>query len=226
MTQKVLVIAAHADDEALGCGGAMARHAAAGDEVNVLFLADGVGARGDHAERNAALGERRTAAISAAAVLGAKSPIFLDLPDNKLDSLPLLEVTRAIEAVAENLHPEVVYTHHAGDLNVDHRICNQAALTAFRAFPGQSVRAIHCFEVCSSTEWAFASTGPAFVPTRYVDISEFMGAKLAALEAYATEMREFPHIRSYRAVSALAAWRGACVGCEAAEAFITVREII
>lgn len=226
MRQTVLVIAAHADDEALGCGGTMARHAAAGDDVHILFLADGVGARGDRAEQDAALSERRAAAESAAAVLGAHPPIFLDLPDNQLDSMPLLEVTRAIEAVAENLHPEIIYTHHAGDLNVDHRICNQAVLTAFRAFPGQSVRAIHCFEVCSSTEWAFASTGPAFVPTRYVDISAFIETKLAALEAYAMEMRPFPHIRSSRAVSALATWRGACVGSEAAEAFITIREII
>jgi LmbE family N-acetylglucosaminyl deacetylase len=226
MTRTVLVVAAHADDEALGCGGTMARHAAAGDEVHVLFLADGVGARGDSASQDTAMGERRAAARRAAAILGAQPPTFLDFPDNRLDTLPLLEITRAVESVAGKLDPEIVYTHHAGDLNVDHRICNQAVLTAFRAFPGQSVRAIHGFEVCSSTEWAFGSTGPAFVPTRYVDISPFVETKLAALDAYAMEMRPFPHVRSPRAVGALAAWRGACVGCEAAEAFTTIREII
>lgn len=226
MTRIVLVVAAHADDEALGCGGTMARHAAMGDEVHVLFLADGVGAREGGAEQDAALSERRAAAKRAAAILGAQPPIFLDFPDNQLDTLPLLDITQAVESITGNLGPEIVYTHHAGDLNVDHRICNQAVLTAFRAFPGQSVRAIHGFEVCSSTEWAFASTRPAFVPTRYVDISTFVETKLAALDAYAMEMRPFPHARSSRTISALASWRGACVGCEAAEAFTTIREII
>lgn len=226
MTRVVLVIAAHADDEALGCGGTMARHTEAGDAVHVLFLADGVGARGNGEEQKLALDARRAAGEHAASILGAHPPIFLDFPDNQLDTVPMLEIARAIEAVGEKLQPQIVYTHHAGDLNIDHRICNQAVLTAFRAYPGQSVRAIHTFEVCSSTEWAFASTGPAFVPTRYVDISRFIDMKLAALEAYAMEIRPFPHIRSSRAVSALAAWRGGCVGCEAAEAFITVREII
>lgn len=226
MTRVVLVIAAHADDEALGCGGAMARHAAAGDEVHVLFLADGVGARGSGSEQDEALRDRCAAAERAAGILGAQPPIFLNLPDNQLDTLALLDVIQAIESGVGKLKPEIVYTHHAGDLNVDHRICNQAVLTAFRAYPGQSVRAIYGFEVCSSTEWAFASTGPAFIPTSYVDISGFIDAKLAALDAYAMEMRQFPHIRSSQAVSALAAWRGACVGCEAAEAFMTIREII
>lgn len=224
MTQVILVIAAHADDEALGCSGTMARHAAAGDEVHVVFLTDGVGARGHGQDRAAE--SRRAAANEAARILGARPPIFLDFPDNQLDTVPLLEVTRSIEAIADTLRPEIVYSHHAGDLNVDHRICQQAVLTAFRAFPEQSVRAIHGFEVCSSTEWAFASAGPAFVPTRYVDISAFLEIKLAALDAYATEMRDFPHIRSAKAVGALAVWRGACVGCDAAEAFTTIREIV
>lgn len=224
MTQVVLVIAAHADDEALGCGGTMARYASAGDEVHVVFLTDGVGARGDRQDR--AVEARRAAANEAARILGARAPIFLDFPDNQLDTVSLLEVTRSIETIADTLRPEIVYTHHAGDLNVDHRICHQAVLTAFRAFPGQSVRAIHGFEVCSSTEWAFASAGPAFIPTRYVDISAFLETKLAALNAYAMEMRDFPHIRSAKAVGALAVWRGACVGCDASEAFTTIREIV
>ncbi len=226
MTQTILIVAAHPDDEVLGCGGTMARHAAAGDKVHVLFLADGVGARGSTIDQSAALDARRAAAERAIAILGAKQPTFLDFPDNQLDTVPLIEIIQAIEATATDLLPQVVYTHHPADLNIDHRICQQAVVTAFRPFPGQSVRAIHGFEVCSSTEWAFPTTGAAFVPTRYVDISAFLETKLAALDAYAAEMREFPHIRSIKAVRALATWRGACIGCEAAEAFATVREII
>lgn len=218
---NVLVVAAHPDDETLGCGGTIARHAAAGDTVSLLFLADGVGARGDHDA--AAIAGRTRAAAAAAAALGAEPPRCLGLPDNRLDTVALLDIVKAIEALVEEVRPAVVYTHHGGDLNIDHRIAHRAVLTACRPLPESPVRAIHAFEVPSSSEWA--SPGDAFVPTRFVDIAATFATKMAALACYGDEMRAFPHPRSAQAVEALARWRGASAGLALAEAFAVVREI-
>jgi N-acetylglucosamine malate deacetylase 1 len=221
--ETVLVVAAHPDDEALGCGGTIARHIAAGDAVHVLFVADGVRGRGEGRD---AIAQRRANCHHALALLGVKEPSFLDLVDQKLDATPLYDVTTAIENATRDLRPDVVYTHHAGDLNADHRVVSQAVLTAFRPLPGAAGRCIYGFEVASSTEWAFGSTGEDFRPARFVDISATFDAKMAALRAYDGEMRNFPHARSYKAVEALAVWRGATVGVPYAEAFTVFREVI
>lgn len=226
MSNRVLVVAAHPDDEVLGCGGAIARHRAGGDEVTTLFLADGVGSRDESSGGATDPAIRRAAGNAAAEVLGAAPPIYLDFPDNRLDTVALLDVARAIERVAAEFRPDRVYTHHCGDLNIDHRVCHQAVLTAFRPMPGQTVRAIFGFEVPSSTEWAFGGRETAFQPNHFVDISSFMAAKAAALRCYEMELRPFPHPRSARMIEALAGWRGAIAGCEAAEAFTVIRQIV
>jgi LmbE family N-acetylglucosaminyl deacetylase len=220
MSDNILVVAAHGDDEALGCGGTMARHARRGDRVAVLFVADGETARGA-----GDVGGREAAARAAADCLGAEPPVFLRLPDNKLDTVPLLEVVQAIELVAGRVAPSVVYTHHAGDLNIDHQIVHRAAMTAFRPTPTQTVRAIYGFEVASSTDWPGPSLGAPFWPTHVVDITAQTAAKRAALDCYAAEMRTFPHSRSVEAVEALTRLRGAQVGVAAAEAFTVLRQI-
>jgi len=221
MVKSVLALVAHPDDEVLGIGGTLARHAAGGDQVYIVFLADGVGARGDD---KAAAARRAVAARKAAEILGARPPRHLGFSDNRLDEAPLLDVVNAIEAVIAETRPDTVYTHHAGDLNIDHAICQRAVLTACRPLPGHSVQRILACEIMSSTEWN-APSSAAFVPTRFVDISRTLVTKRRALEVYAEEMRAFPHARSYEAVEALARWRGATVGLTAAEAFMTVREI-
>jgi LmbE family N-acetylglucosaminyl deacetylase len=198
----------------------MARHAAAGDHVQVLFLADGVSARDDSDAKKL---ERQAAARRACAILGTKAPRFVGLADNRLDSMPLLDVVRHVEAVVEEVRPEVVYTHHGGDLNVDHRVSHQAVVTACRPQPGQLVRRICAFEVPSSTEWQTPGEERAFAPNWFVDIDRYMGAKRQALVAYTSEMRRWPHARSMQAVVSLAQWRGASVGMQAAEAFSLVR---
>ena len=223
---KVLCIAAHPDDEVLGCGGTLARHAAAGDEIYVLVLADGVSARGFIDDGGV---ERRWDAANAAITLLAPAHkltglLLPALPDNQFDTVPLLGVARGIEATLQHFPADIVYTHHGGDLNVDHRITHQAVMTACRPMPGSSVKAIYAFEVPSSTEWA-SEAEPAFRPNHFVDITATLDKKLAALEAYGEEMRPFPHARSFEAVRALAAWRGASVGLRAAEAFMTLRRI-
>jgi N-acetylglucosamine malate deacetylase 1 len=222
MTEIVLAIVAHPDDEVLGAGGTLARHAAQGDEVHLLFLTDGTGARG--ADQRAVT-RRAQAAREAASALGAREPTFFQFPDNRLDQVDLLDVIQAIEAVVVKLAPVTVYTHHAGDLNVDHVRCHRAVLTACRPMSGSSVRRIYGMEIPSSTEWNAPDVVNAFLPCRFVDISLTADAKRRALHAYADEMRPFPHPRSSEAVEALAVWRGASAGLKAAEAFMVIREI-
>lgn len=218
---KVLVIAAHPDDEVLGCGGTLARHAAEGDEVHVLFLADGESARGAD---GTAIAQRRDMACRAARALGTHPPRFLGLADNRLDGMDLLDIVQPIEAVIAELAPTRVYTHHGGDLNIDHRRAHQATLTACRPQPGTPVCGLYAFEVPSSTEWAGPGPTP-FVPTRFVDITGHLTAKATALAAYNAELRRFPHARSTEGLEALARWRGVSAGLGAAEAFMVIREI-
>lgn len=220
---EILVVAAHPDDEALGCGGTIARHADAGDTIRVLFLTDGVGARGAAGPEAA---QRRAAAEAASRHLGVAGARFLSFPDNALDTVPLLSVVQAVERMASEAPPEIVYTHFGFDLNIDHRIAFQATMTAFRPQPGCRVRRILAFETRSSTEWAGVPAALAFLPTVHVDIAATLGRKRAALAAYAAEMRPAPHARSHEALDALAALRGAEAGLAAAEAFVLVREII
>jgi len=221
---KVLVIAAHPDDEVLGCGGVVARHAAAGDKVETVIVAEGATSRGQGGEATPEI--LRAAATKAAGILGSAPPRFLGLPDNRLDSVDLLDIVQALEAVLAEVAPEIVYAHHGGDLNIDHRIVFEAALTACRPIPNTPVKRFYCFETPSSTEWAAPSIGPSFQPQRYVRIADTWAAKRAALECYQTEMRDFPHARSIKAVEALARWRGAQAGLDTAEAFEVIRELV
>ncbi len=226
MANRTLIIAAHPDDEVLGCGGAILKLTRAGAEVHLAFLADGVGARNpDPARRQAELAQRRAAAAAAARILGVASLSFDDLPDNRLDSIPLLDITQKVEALIDQHRPTTLFTHHAGDLNIDHRLTHQAVITACRPQRGHPVRTLLCFEQPSSTEWQPPGSGLAFTPHWFVDISATLAGKLAALEAYAAELRDWPHPRSRQGSEHLARWRGASVGCDAAEAFMLARHL-
>lgn len=222
MSRLVLIVAAHADDEALGCGATMVRHAAAGDRVETVFMTDGVGSRGEGAEDARA---RRAMAVEAAKILGSAEPVFGAFPDNAMDSAPLLQVAQFVEGFVGGRKPDFVYTHHLGDLNVDHRITAAAVMTCFRPQPGRAVPTILSFEVPSSTEWQAPTGGPAFVPNWFEDVSAHFARKLAALDAYAKEMRDAPHPRSRASIEALAAWRGTSCGVARAEAFMLLRRI-
>ena len=222
--RSVLVLAAHPDDEVLGCGGSIARLARSGARVHVAFLADGVTARpGAPAEE---LDARRNAARRAGEVLGVSSLSFGDFPDNRMDTVTLLDVVQAIEALIATHQPDTLFTHHSGDVNVDHRRIHEAVTAACRPQTGHPVRTLLSFEVPSSTEWQLPGPATAFVPNWFVDISETLQLKLAALDAYAAELREWPHPRSRRGVTHLAHWRGATVGVDAAEAFVLGRQLL
>ncbi len=227
MKDSYLVIAAHPDDESLGCGGTIARLAREGAKVQVAFMADGVGARPmERDEREQALQQRHGAGRAAASTLGTPEPRFLDYPDNRLDTVAMLDLARSVEHLVEEFNPATVITHHGGDLNIDHRRVHQAVLTACRPQVGHPVKRIWCFEAASSTEWQSPGAAPAFTPQLFIDISATLERKLQALNAYRMEMRDWPHPRSPQAVEYLARWRGATVGYEAAEAFMVARELI
>lgn len=226
---NILVLAAHPDDEVLGCGGTILKHVKNGDEVHVVILAEGVTSRSDgrnkeqHEEK---LAELADAAVRANDVLGVSSLTLLKFPDNRMDSVDLLDVVKVVEGIIDKLQPKVIYTHHAGDVNVDHCVLNKAVITACRPIPGHLVEDILFFEIPSSTEWQVPGSAPVFAPNWFVDVTETMSTKLEALRAYASEMRDWPHPRSDKAVAHLASWRGACIGTEAAEAFVLGRRIM
>jgi N-acetylglucosamine malate deacetylase 1 len=223
-----LIIAAHPDDETLGCGGSIAKWAKDGHEVHLLIMAEGVTSRDKHRNRNSSKQELSILAQSvkrAADILGVKSVELLNYPDNRMDSVNLLDVVKSIEKYVAKFQPVVVVTHHSGDLNVDHQITHQAVITACRPQPGQQVKRILSFEVPSATGWQSPSFGNPFVPNWFENISETLELKIKALEAYESEMREWPHARSIEAVQHLAKWRGASVGFSAAESFMILRQL-
>jgi LmbE family N-acetylglucosaminyl deacetylase len=220
---KVLVVAAHPDDEVIGCGGTIVRHVEAGDEVGVLFMTDGVSAR--EGATNIEKQERRKAAEQAADILGISSLEFLDFKDNKMDSIPLLEVVQKVEHYINKFRPQTVYTHHWGDLNIDHKTVFSALLTACRPTPDQSVNSIFCFEIPSSTGWGLADSSSTFQPNYFVDISNTIETKLEALNRYSVELRQYPNARSLDAIVALEKYRGSSVGINVAEAFFMHRKV-
>ena len=222
MVEQVAAIFAHPDDEILGCGGTLARHAEAGAEVRILLLATGLAARATTGSEQ--IDALRAQARRAANVVGARASEFADCPDNAMDTVPLLEVVKRIEEFLADGIPERIYTHHGGDLNVDHRIVQRAVVTAARPLPDRGPMAILAAEVNSSTEWAAPPLMP-FQPTEFVDISSSLETKLQALTCYQGELRDWPHPRSIEGVRALARWRGTQCGRHAAEAFVTLRRI-
>lgn len=224
---SVLVIAAHPDDEILGCGGTMTRLAREGYEVRIAILAEGMSSRYAHREDadQQQLQHLHARAQQAADKVGAKELVLCKLPDNRLDTVPLLEVVKTVEDLVARFRPEIIYTHHPGDLNVDHGVVHRAVLTATRPMTGQCVRDVYAFEVPSSTEWAFQRLGPSFRPNVFMDIADSIETKIAALGCYDTETRKFPHPRSAEALRAIATRWGSVVGLQAVEAFELIRSV-
>jgi len=217
---KVLIIAAHMDDEVLGCGGTITRHVRAGDRVTVCIVCKRAY---NHQFVPGLVEEERAAAKKAAQILGYEDIRFLDLRDELLDER-LLDVIVPLEECVDDLKPSVVYTHHRGDCNQDHQAVFRASLVACRVFSKHKVRRFLCYEVPSSTEIAPPFPEYAFQPNYYVNIQEWLDVKVEALRAYSRELREFPHPRSAKGIRALAEKRGMEIGLPAAEAFMLMRD--
>jgi LmbE family N-acetylglucosaminyl deacetylase len=226
--QKILVVVAHPDDEVLGCGGSIAKWSKDGHDIHILIMAEGATSRDKNRDRLKKKNELESLSNSAqiaSKILGVQSVELLNFPDNRMDSVDLLDVVKTIEDYTEKLKPDVVITHHTGDLNIDHQITHQAVITACRPQPEQTVKRILSFEVPSATEWQSSTVFNHFVPNWFENISETLELKIKALKAYKSEMRKWPHARSIKAVEHLARWRGASMGYKAAEAFMLVRNI-
>jgi LmbE family N-acetylglucosaminyl deacetylase len=222
---SILVVAAHPDDEVLGCAGTMARLAQEGEEVFALILGEGITSR--YAHRNQTnrkkLNSLHQECRKVGTWLGIKDLFMHRLPDNRFDTVPLLKVVKIVERFVERLRPGIIYTHHPGDLNVDHGIAFRAVLTATRPVPDCPVREVYSFEIPSSTEWTFQRMGSPFRPNVFVDVSSTLETKVKAMEMYTGEVRSFPHPRSPESLRAIAARWGSVIGTRYAEAFELVR---
>lgn len=226
MPTKILIVAAHPDDEVLGCGATMARRSSAGDTVWTLILGEGITSRRGLSRAEKARGLKKLTADSRRAVeiLGVSRHIMKSFPDNGFDSIARLGLIHAVEEVVAELKPSVVYTHSPADLNVDHQLTCEAVKTACRPLPGSPVKEILAFEIPSSTEWRF-DAGRAFHPDVFTEVDAQLELKIRALQAYAGETRDFPHPRSGEYIRALAKVRGGQAGLKAAEAFSLIRRI-
>ena len=224
MALRVLVVAAHPDDETYGLGGTIARHIAQGDLVSVLILADGVTARHNATE------QQKAAALKACDQLGVDDIHFAGLADQRLDAMPLLDVIQPIQEAIRDSQPSTVYTHHGGDVNQDHRMAFEATLVAVRPFDANPVNRVLCYDMASSTEWGPPFEGWAFLPNIFINIGETLETKLRAIEAYRdtfqSEVKAYPHPRSPEAVRIYAQRCGIGVGFEYAEAFMLIRELM
>ena len=215
MNKNILVLAAHPDDETLGCGATIARLSAEGHNVRLLTFTDGLGARdGDDGNRNDVLGQVKN-------ILGLSSYSSGDFPDNRMDSVPLLDICKFIENNVDN-DPDMIFTHHSGCLNIDHRIVFQATLTVFRPQSGSKSEFLSYF-VPSSTDYSANSN---FTGNTYFDVSKFYTKKIECLKScYSSEMRKFPHTRSYENIENIMKVWGAEVGLKYAEKFQLIRGI-
>lgn len=217
---KILVVVAHPDDEILGVGGTILKHKSVGDEINILFLGDGVSSRDTNLSE---IKKRATQAMMASKFLGVKKVFLEKLPDNKFDAVPLLDIVKKVEAVIAKVRPTIIYTHFSSDLNIDHQITFNAVLTACRPQPKFCVKEIYSFEVLSSTEWQEKKIKKIFCPIKYVNIEKFIEKKIKAMEIYNNELRKYPHPRSKEGIKILAQYRGLEVGYKYAEAFQVIR---
>ena len=218
MTERILTLVAHPDDEAFGCGATLAKHARAGDEVAVVAFADGLGSRGP--VTSAAIAERHGAMRRACEIIGTENVFIHQYADNQMDTLALLTVVKHIEIHVARVKPTVVYTHWRGDLNVDHRVMHDAVNVACRPAPGCTVKRLLYFEIPCSTAW-----GEGFEPRYYVNVEDTIEAKIQASRHYADELRDPPHPRSLAGIARLAELRGSAVGLRFAEAFMVGRVV-
>lgn len=224
----VLVIAAHPDDEILGVGGTAARRSEEGDNVYALILGEGQTSRWDAREQaeQTAVHQLHKNTMEAARIIGYSDVFFENLPDNRFDSVDLLDIIKKVERYITELQPDVLYTHHHGDLNIDHRLTCEAVLTAARPVGSSTVQEIYEFETLSSTEWNFGNKETNFYPNVFVDIEGYLPQKLDAMKKYESELCDFPHPRSLEMLEIMAKKWGSTVGRINIEAFELVRQIL
>ena len=218
--QKILIVAAHPDDEVLGCFGTVAKLIKEGAEAYTLVLGEGKTSRGETDKEE--MEELDREFEMANKTIGIKAIFREHFPDNCFDKVSLLEIVKAVERIKDNLKPDIIFTHFQHDLNIDHRITYQAVLTATRPMQDECVKQIYSFEVLSSTEWNFSSS---FSGNVFFDIHDTLADKLKAMQCYRSELRAYPHPRSLEGIQLNAQLQGMRVGLQYAESFLLIRDV-
>lgn len=221
--KKILIAAAHPDDEVLGCFATVAKFIKEGCEAHTLILSGGKTSRGiiDRKELELLQCEMKKAND----LIGIKKVYTADFPDNAFDSVPLLEIVKEIEKVKNEIKPEIIFTHHIGDMNIDHQITHKAVLTATRPMQNECVKTIYAMEVPSSTEWNSYSVQNIFIPNVFFEIEDTIDLKVEAMGKYKSELKEYPHPRSLQHIKELAKVNGTKVGLNYSENFMLVRSV-
>lgn len=218
---RVLVIAPHADDEILGVGGTIARHVEEGNQVDVCVVTVGQVPMFPQSVVTAI----RKEALESHNLLGVHESVFLELPAVLLSEIPRYEINGKICEVVGRINPDVVYIPHFGDMHYDHTLVAQAAMVAVRPINGCRIKEVYSYETLSESEWNTPHSVNSFIPNTYVNISKQLEKKKNAMACYQSQLKEFPHPRSIKAIEALANLRGSTVGVDAAEAFCLLRKI-
>jgi LmbE family N-acetylglucosaminyl deacetylase len=219
--KNIMVIAAHPDDEILGCGGTLYKYSKK-SKINLVFLSDGETSRKNSTKKK--IKNRKKCAIKVGRLLGASNIMFGDFSDNRLDTMPRIEIIQFIEKCIKKIKPDTILTHHYNDLNIDHQVVSNSVITACRPLKSSSVNLILFFEVLSSTEWQINDSKNLFNPNWFEDITKEINFKLKLLKFYKDELRTYPHSRSIKGVNALAKYRGVSSGYKFAEGFVLGRK--
>ena len=223
---KVLIIAAHPDDEVLGCGGLISKFKKLNVEFKVLFIAEGSSCRFEKIEGSEvqeAIKVRSKAAKEAMSFLGIKDYEFFDFPCGRLDQIPIIEINKIIEKTISEFNPDTIFTHSYLDCNNDHKIVYNSTLISSRPTPKNKILRLYSYEVLSSSEWNF---GDQFQPNFFVTLNnEDLQMKIDSLKIYSLEIGKYPFPRSEQGVKTLAMFRGMQAGVNYAEAFKLIREI-
>ncbi len=225
MKKKILIIAAHPDDEVLGCFGTVARLIKEGYEAYTLILGEGKTSRDEERVAEARkddIEELNTEIHEANSIIGIKKVFVESFPDNRFDSVDLLDIIKVISKVKEEVKPDIIFTHYEHDLNIDHQITYKAVITATRPMEDECVKEIYSFEILSSTEWNYPLS---FSPDTYYDINNTLDLKIKAMEMYTSELCEYPHPRSLEGIELNAKYQGMRVGKPAVEAFKSIRVV-
>lgn len=224
---RILVIAAHPDDEVYGMGGTIAKLVAQGCEVHVLIVTDGCISQYRNEDNLKEIIElKREEARKANNILGVECVHFGDLPDMKLDQIPHIQINYVIEELIQKLKPREVYTHFYGDVNLDHQLVYKSTLVATRPTVGQCVKNLYSYSVPSSTEWSPQLIHSVFMPNVFVEIEPYASRKFKAIKAYTTELRTYPHPRSIESVKRNDVVVGTQCGLRSAEGFMLLRGIV
>jgi LmbE family N-acetylglucosaminyl deacetylase len=218
---RILIVAPHPDDEILGCGGTIKKLTSQGVRVFVLVVTRGK--KGLYSE--ARIKNVRQEALKAHSLLSVTETRFLDFPAPDLDLISQAEISEAISSVITEFEIDTLFLPHRGDIHHDHKAVFNAGLVASRPANKFMVKRIYSYETLSETEWAAPLCSETFIPTYFINISDFFPFKLEAMRCFKSQLKEFPNSRSLKSIEALAIFRGSTIGVSYAESFITIRVI-